>query len=254
MFSLSNATFNLKDIKRLSFEEEQRLAIDYFEHNNIESAHLLTISHLPLVVSIAWRYSHFFRVSVEDLIQEGFIGLMKAVKTYNPYMGARLASFAFKAIRREMKVFIMQTWSLVKIGTTTEERNTFFKALEVSKEEKIEGEKQIKALALRVKQRDYSLFSPLNENTSDTFIDFIKDAKEDSEELYLKQDLKKFIKESLNLLTANEKMVIEKRYLEGNKNSLQLIANSMGISKQRANQIEKHALCKIKKFLIEKGY
>jgi RNA polymerase sigma-32 factor len=250
MFNLSVNTFNLQDIKQLSLEEEHELAISYFEYKDKEAAHKLAVAHLPLVVKVAWRYAHYFQVYVEDLIQEGMVGLMKAIRVFNPYAGSRLASFAYKWIRKEMKLFIMQTWSLVKIGTTTEERNTFFKAIDISKEKEEGDTEEIKALAVRIKQRDYYLSTTFNEDTEDTFIDLVKDSGKNPEELLSNQLLQELILKALNMLTEKEKSIIEKRYLKGNV-SLQSIASFMNISKQRVNELEKRALKKIKNFLIE---
>jgi RNA polymerase sigma-32 factor len=250
MFDLSVNTFNLQDIKRLSLEEERELAINYFEYKDKEAAHKLAVSHLPLVVKVAWRYAHYFQVYVEDLIQEGMVGLMKAIQAFDPYAGFRLASFAYKWIRKEMKLFIMQTWSLVKIGTTTEERNTFFRAIDISKEKEEGNTEEIKALAIRIKQRDYYLSTKFSEDTEDTFIDLVEDPKENPEELLSRQLLQGLIQKAIGTLAENEKGIIEKRYLKDNR-SLQSIANSMGISKQRVNELEKRALNKIKNFLVE---
>src|SRR5271157_4613922 len=116
----------IRSIKPLTAEREYELAVRYKESGEIDAAHALVVSHLPFVVKVAFKY-RYYRISLQDLIQEGTIGLMKAVKRFDPYKGFRLVSFAVWWIKAYIKNYIMKSWNLVKLGTTQAQRKLFFR-------------------------------------------------------------------------------------------------------------------------------
>src|SRR5271157_3136124 len=116
----------VRSIKPLTAEREYELAVKYKESGEIDAAHALVVSHLPFVVKVAFQYRHY-KIPLQDLIQEGTIGLMKAVKRFDPYRGFRLVSFAVWWIKAYIKNFIMKNWNLVKLGTTQAQRKLFFR-------------------------------------------------------------------------------------------------------------------------------
>ena len=116
----------VRSIKPLSREREFELAVKYHETGDVEAAQEMVVSHLPFVVKVAFGYRHYM-IPMQDLIQEGAIGLMKAVKRFDPYRGFRLVSFAVWWIKAYIKNFIMKNWNLVKLGTTQAQRKLFFR-------------------------------------------------------------------------------------------------------------------------------
>ena len=116
----------IRSIKPLTSEKEFELAVEYKQTGDVQAAHELVVSHLPFVVKTAFQYRHY-GIPVQDLIQEGTIGLMKAVKRFDPYKGFRLVSFAVWWIKAYIKNFILKSWNLVKLGTTQAQRKLFFR-------------------------------------------------------------------------------------------------------------------------------
>ncbi|MBM3299478.1 MAG: sigma-70 family RNA polymerase sigma factor, partial [Deltaproteobacteria bacterium] len=116
----------VRKIRPLSAEREYELAVRYKETKDREAAHELVVAHLPFVVKVAFQYRHYM-LPMADLIQEGSIGLMKALKRYDPYRGYRLVSFAVWWIKAYIKNFIIRSWNLVKLGTTQAQRRLFYR-------------------------------------------------------------------------------------------------------------------------------
>ena len=116
----------VRSIKPLTPEKEFELAVKYSETGDVGAAQELVVSHLPFVVKVAFQYRHYM-IPVQDLIQEGTIGLMKAVKRFDPHRGFRLVSFAVWWIKAYIKNFILRSWNLVKLGTTQAQRKLFFR-------------------------------------------------------------------------------------------------------------------------------
>ncbi|MBI5250500.1 MAG: sigma-70 family RNA polymerase sigma factor, partial [Desulfomonile tiedjei] len=120
----------VRHIKPLSPEREYELTVNYKETGDRDAAHELVISHLPIVVKVAFQYRHYL-LPVQDLVQEGSIGLMKALKRFDPYKGYRLVSFAIWWIKAYVRNFIIRSWSLVKLGTTQAQRKLFYRMGEI---------------------------------------------------------------------------------------------------------------------------
>ena len=128
--SLSSYFLEINRFPVLSAKEEYELAIKYYNENDLDSAHRLIVSNLRFVVKIAFEYKHY-GLQLIDLIQEGNIGLMKAVKKFNPHKGIKLISYAVWWIKAYINKYIMENWSLIKIGTTQLQRKLFYKAKQI---------------------------------------------------------------------------------------------------------------------------
>ncbi len=266
----------IKEVLRyplLSKEEEFELAARYWKDKDLESAHKLVTSNLRFVIKIANEYANY-GLKLMDVIQEGNIGLMRAVKTYNPYKDTRLITYAVWWIRSYIHDYIQRNWSLVKIGTTQAQRKLFYKLqkekqkldhydLETSPKLLAQKlgvrEKDVIEMDQRMQGRDISLDAPLKKGDDDknTRIDFIADDKgnveqflaEKEEALMMQNKLKEFEKtlKERNLFIYKKRLVAEKPM------TLQAIANKYKISKERARQLEEKIKTNLKMFLLPKS-
>jgi len=249
----------------LTSEEEFKLAVRFTKNADMQAAEKLVTSNLRFVVKIAHEYKNY-RVKLIDLIQEGNIGLMHAVKKFDPYKGYRLISYAVWWIRAYMQNYIIKSWSLVKIGTTQTQRKLFFKLGQAKK--KLEGlsktnpefreiaellnvrEDQIEEMDLRLKNRDVSLDASMNEEGDSTYIEHLVYDGEDQEEILMKKEetalVKKNIAGALEILNEREKHIIQHRVMADRPETLQEIGDKFNITRERARQIEKEALKKLR--------
>ncbi len=260
----------LKEIERyplLNRQEEYDLAFRYYEEKDFESAKKLVVSNLRFVVKIASEYISY-GYPLLDLIQEGTIGLMQAVKKFNPYRGYRLISYAVWWIRAKIHNFIMNSWSLVKIGTTQAQRKLFQKLGRGKKQLNIREaeltdqnltrvaelfgvkEEDVSAMEMRVASRDYSLDNVLTDDDTLTFLDSISDAGANQEDIVQSIQTDKLTREGLldglEKLSPRERQVIERRYLASPPIKLRELGDEMNISKERVRQIEAGALKKLR--------
>ena len=258
----------------LSREEEYQLALKNYENDDIEAAKKLILSNLKFVVKIAREYSSY-GFTISDLIQEGTIGLMHAVKKFNPHKGYRLISYAVWWIRARIHNYIMGSWSLVKIGTTQAQRKLFLKISGAKKTLNINNdglqgedlskladtlgvrEKDLRSMEMRIACRDFSLDSNLNYDESQTFLDSIPDYRNNQEEIVEHLETSKRtqagLQYGLRTLSKRERYIVEKRFLSDEPLVLKDIADEFGISKERVRQIETEALIKLRK-AIETQY
>ncbi len=260
----------LKEIEKypvLTKEEEHKLALSYYEEKDLEAANTLVVSNLRFVVKIAREYlSYGFALS--DLVQEGTIGLMKAVKKFDPFKGYRLISYAVWWIRAGIQNHIMKFWSQVKIGTTQAQRKLFHKIGKAKKELNIENnemtEQQVSKVAelfgvknkdvidmeFRMASRDYSLDATSTEDNTVSYLDILSDGKANQEEVIETIETNDLahqgITDGLKKLSPREQKVIESRYLKNPPEKLRELGEELGISKERVRQIEIHALKKLK--------
>ena len=260
----------LKEIEKhpvLSKEEEYKLALSYHEEKDLEAANTLVVSNLRFVVKIAREYlSYGFPLS--DLVQEGTIGLMKAVKKFDPFKGYRLISYAVWWIRAGIQNHIMKFWSQVKIGTTQAQRKLFHKIGKAKKKLNIETnemteqevnkvaelfgvkDKDVLDMEFRMASRDYSLDATSTEDNTVTFLDILSDGKATQEEVVESIETNELanqgIKNGFEKLSPREQKVIESRYLKNPPEKLRELGEELGISKERVRQIEVHALKKLK--------
>lgn len=249
----------------LTPEEEFRLAVRFKKENDMKAAEKLVTSNLRFVVKIAHEYKNY-RVKLIDLIQEGNIGLMHAVKKFDPYRGYRLISYAVWWIRAYMQNYVIKSWSLVKIGTTQAQRKLFFKLNQTKK--KLEDisqkspefreiadmlnvtERETEEMDLRLTNRDVSLDAAIDDDGDTTFVDHLVYDGTDQEEALIKKDetalVKKNIAGALATLNERENYIIERRIMADDPVTLQEIGDRFKITRERARQIEKEALKKLK--------
>jgi RNA polymerase sigma-32 factor len=264
--SLESYLIKINQFPLLTPEEEFRLAVKYRKYNDTEAAHKLTTSNLRFVVKVALEYKTY-GVKLADLIQEGNIGLMMAVKKFNPYKGYRLISYAVWWIRAYIQNYIIKTWSLVKIGTTQAQKKLFYKIGKVRKalESDQENGKKYELLAKdlhvpkgdivemeqRMSSRDLSLDFTFDEDHELTHLDLLQDDKLDQEELFAQEEEKRIREQkvinAMKRLSEKEMYVIKNRIMADEPLTLQEIGNQLKLSKERVRQIESEALKKLKK-------
>ena len=250
----------------LSQEEEINLARRLRDEDDINAARQLVLSHLRVVVSIARGYKGY-GLPQADLIQEGNIGLMKAVKRYDPERGVRLVSFAMHWIKAEINEFILRNWRLVKIATTKAQRKLFFNLRSLKKNLGTMGPEEVDAIAekLNVKTeevvemetrfsgRDISI-EPLSQDNEETYnyspIAYLTDGTEPSQVLEAQENdslNSKKLKQALANLDSRSCRIIEARWLCGEKAvTLHKLSEELGVSAERIRQIEVKALQKIR--------
>ncbi len=257
----------VRTIKPLSAEREFELAVKFKESGDKEAAHELVVSHLPFVVKIAFKYRHYM-LPVQDLIQEGSIGLMKAVKRFDPYKGFRLVSFAIWWVKAYIKNYILKSWNLVKLGTTQAQRKLFFRIGDIgehkdqqSRTERIDKlaeelnvtSENVIEVEARIKARDWSLNESLGENKDFTGIEMLEDQSDNQETRMMSmesdRDLCEATDNALNRLDERERFIVEKRFMDDSPWTLQKLGEHFGTSRERMRQIEKRALGKLRREL-----
>ncbi len=264
-----NMSRYLAEVRRfpvLSAEEEYRLAVKFYEEQDLSAAQTLITANLRFVVKVAGEY-RAYGMKMLDLIQEGNVGLMMAVRKFNPYKGFRLISYAVWWIRAYIQNYIISTWSLLKIGTTQAQRKLFFKlnqaknairnmfgeddlpaasqALDVKESEIVEMEQRMRG--------DYSLDSEAADGEGVTLLENLADDRMNQEEILAENQeaalLEREISTIMTRLNEKERFVIEHRVTADEPMTLQEIADHFSISRERVRQIEDGALKKMKNFL-----
>jgi len=265
--SLQSYLAQIRDYPVLSREEEYELAMRHRETGDLEAARKLIVSNLKFVVRIANEYKNY-NVNTLDLIQEGNIGLMKAVRGFDPTKGYRLISYAVWWIRAYIQNHIMKTWSLVKVGTNQSQRKLFYKlrstknkieATGAEMEEDIYSEiakeldvpdSQVIEMDRIMSGKDLSLDANIEGSTERTYVDMLGDTFDQEQFLEDSQTrplVAKKIKEALANLKDRERYIIERRVLTDSPETLEKLSRKFGISRERVRQIEKNALNKIRK-------
>jgi RNA polymerase sigma-32 factor len=248
----------------LSREAERELAIRYKEHNDEEAGQKLVTSNLRFVIKVSLGYRNY-GVKLLDLIQEGNIGLIKAVERFDPHKGYRLISYAIWWIKAYIQNYIIRSWSVVKIGTTQAQRKLFYRVSDLPEArdyddhlknvEKLANkisvtEEEVIDMAARLKAHDLSLDDQIGDRSRDSFADTLPDDRPTQEEelsVYQHQeDLKTWLDGALQTLNHREKYIIEKRILSDNRLTLKELGKHFGITRERARQIERAALEKLK--------
>ncbi|MFA4916320.1 MAG: RNA polymerase sigma factor RpoH [Syntrophales bacterium] len=251
----------------LKAEEEFQMAVRFKKYNDLKAAEKLVVSNLRFVVKIAHEYKNY-GIKLADLVQEGNIGLLHAVKKFDPYKGYRLLSYAVWWIRAYIQNFIIKSWSLVKMGTTQTQRKLFFKLNEAKKNLEIISKKkpefkeiaeslgvkeeEVVEMDNRLSHRDLSLDSCVttNEDDSRPIIDFLPYEGESQETMLIKKErydlVKRNIAGALVTLDERENYIIKNRVMADNPETLQAIGTRYNISRERARQLEKQALKKLR--------
>ena len=264
--SLDTYLVQINQFPLLNQEEEFKLAVRYRKYDDIEAAHKLITSNLRFVVKVAFEYKSY-GVKLLDLIQEGNIGLMMAVKKFNPYKGYRFISYAIWWIRAYIQNFIIKTWSLVKIGTTQAQKKLFYKIGKVRKalEANGENEKKYELLAhdldvtkedimemeQRMSSRDLSLDAPFDESQELTHLELLKEESPNQEEAFAQEEEKKIreheVQDAMRRLSEKEVYVLQNRIMAEEPLTLQQIGHHLKLSRERVRQIESEALKKLKR-------
>jgi RNA polymerase sigma-32 factor len=255
----------------LSVEDEQALARRFRESDDLDAARDLILSHLRFVVHVARGYNGY-GLPLGDLIQEGNIGLMKAVKRFDPSVGVRLVSFAVHWIRAEMHEFILKNWRIVKVATTKAQRKLFFNLRKSKTRLGWLNAEEVRAVAadLNVSEREVvEMESRLSgrdigfDLSSDDDDDhappapaaYLMAREEDPSQAYEREDSEdnqlELLREGLEQLDTRSRDIIRRRWLDdGNKVTLQELADEYGVSAERIRQVEANALKKMKALFV----
>jgi len=264
--SLESYLLQINQFPLLTQEEEFQLAVRYRKHNDIDAVQKLITSNLKFVVKVAFEYKAY-GIKLLDLIQEGNIGLMMAVKKFDPYKGYRFISYAIWWIRAYIQNFIIKTWSLVKIGTTQAQKKLFFKIGKIRKalesnegnEKKYEllandlkvAKQEIIEMEQRMSSRDFSLDAPFDEGHELTHLDLLQEDSPNQEEALAREEEKEIqerkVLNAMKRLNEKEIYVIKNRVMADSPLTLQEIGGHLKLSRERVRQIESEALKKLKK-------
>ncbi len=262
----------MRDVQRyplLSKTEEHDLAVRYFEEDDLEAAKRLVTSNLRLVVKIAYDYRQAYK-NILDLVQEGNIGLMQAVKKYDPYKGVKLSSYAAWWIRAYILRYILNNHRLVKVGTTQAQRKLFFNlqkekarlsamgiepTAEVIAERLNVPERDVVSMDMRLAAGDASLDAPVgtSEGRSVARVELLPSADvrvdDTLAEAQIGDQFTSKIHEFGKTLEGKEKRIFDDRLVSEDPKTLQTLGDEFGVSRERVRQIEKRLLKKLKAFL-----
>ena len=273
--SIGGLSIYLAQIKKfpmLDAEEEYMLAKNWRENGNLKSAHKLVTSHLRLVAKIAMGYRGY-GLPVNELISEGNLGLMQAVKKFDPERGFRLATYAMWWIKAAIQEYVLKSWSLVKMGTTTAQKKLFFNlkklknqiapgqdgdlkdehVKEISKRLDVESHEVVN-MNRRMMGQEKSLNDPIKKGESDEWQDWLVDDSLD-QELVISQkqeydDKKELLNSAMKILNEREKQIIMARRLTEEPKTLEELSKKYKISRERVRQIETKAFEKLQKSMI----
>jgi RNA polymerase sigma-32 factor len=257
----------ISNYKLLTREEERELGIRVREHGDKDAAYKLVTSNLRLVVKIALEFQRVWMQNLLDLIQEGNIGLMQAVKKFDPYKNVKFSYYASFWIKAYILKFIMDNWRLVKIGTTQGQRKLFFK-LKKEKQKLIDdgfdpkpkllserlgvSEREIIDMDQRLDGWDVSLDAPLKEDSDTERIEFLSTQTESIEDRVSKKEIEFLlhnkIAEFRKKMTPRELEIFDLRIFSDNPVTLQEIGDRYGISRERVRQVEKNIIKKMREF------
>ena len=262
----------LEEIRRfpmLSHEEEYMLARRWHEHDDIDAAHTLVTSHLRLVAKIAMGYRGY-GLPVSELISEGNVGMMQAVKRFDPDRGFRLATYAMWWIRAAIQEYILHSWSLVKMGTTAAQKKLFFNlrklkgqlqaiddgdlpdetVSEIARRLSV-PEAEVISMNRRMASADHSLNAPLKVDGNGEWIDWLVDNEDDQETRYAEEEelaqRREMLAEAMGALNDRERHIFSARRLSEDPQTLEELSQVYGVSRERVRQIEVRAFEKVQK-------
>jgi RNA polymerase sigma-32 factor len=263
----------LSEIRRyplLTPEEEHQLAVRYKEHGDVEAAYRLVTGNLRLVVMFARKYERAVH-NLLDLIQEGSIGLMEAVRNFDPYRGVRFPSYAVWWVRAYIIRYLMNNWRMVKLGTTQAQRKLFFNLQREKERLEAEGfspapkliaqnlgvkEEEVVEMEKRMAARDMSLDTPIDaeDGESTTLSDFIPAKQDNAEEAVAAAEYRTLMSQKMHefarTLKGKEEVIFRTRLLAEEPVTLQEIGDQYGISRERIRQLESRLKKKLKDFLL----
>jgi RNA polymerase sigma-32 factor len=259
----------VSSINMLSADEEKSLGLRLFEEGDLEAARKLVMSHLRFVVHIAKSYSGY-GLPQADLIQEGNIGLMKAVKRFDPHVGVRLVSFAVHWIKAEIHEFVLKNWRIVKVATTKAQRKLFFNLRKAKKRlgwfthaevQKVAEElgvstKEVLQMEARMSSQDQAFDLGADDDDSAAFspAQYLEDKSADVETTVINTDFDnaatKRLHAAIKTLDQRSQHIIETRWLADDKTTLQDLADEYQVSAERVRQIEKNAMKKLQAAML----
>ena len=255
----------------LTKEQEQELALKLYEEDDLDAARQLVIHHLRFVVHIARSYQGY-GLPLGDIIQEGNVGLMKAVDKYDPHRGVKLVSFAVHWIKAEIHEYILKNWRLVKIATTKAQRKLFFnlrgkkKSLEWLTKEEAENiasdlnvdVKDVLHMENRLSSNDSSFDAPIQTGNDEEVMSpsqYLEDKRYDPEVIVANEQAEQVnrseLVEALKMLDNRSKDILQRRYLSDQKATLHDLADEYEVSAERIRQIENTALKKLKSLMVD---
>ena len=270
--SLSSYLTQIKKFPMLSAEEEYMLAKSWRDRGDLRSAHKLITSHLRLVAKIAMGYRGY-GLPVSEMVSEGNIGLMQAVKKFEPEKGFRLATYAMWWIKASIQEYVLRSWSLVKMGTTTAQKKLFFNLKkiknqlspnntgdlknehvnEISKMLNVKKE-EVVSMNRRLLGKEKSLNNPIKDESGVEWQDWIVDDKVDQELKFSHEQefnqRKKLMDDSISILNPREKDILTSRRLSENAPTLEDLSKKYNISRERIRQIETKAFEKLQKAML----
>ena len=261
----------IKKFPMLDAEEEYMLAKNWKTTGNVKSAEKLVTSHLRLVAKIAMRYKGY-GLPMNEIISEGNVGLMQAVKKFEPEKGFRLATYAMWWIKASIQEYILRSWSLVKIGTTTAQKKLFFNLKKLKnqiapknegdlKKDEVEkiantldvSEDEVISMNRRLSGKEQSLNAPIGED-GDELQDWVVDKEMDQELKIAHQEeldqRKNLLQDSIKILNDREKEILYARRLNENPSTLEDLSKKYKISRERIRQIENKAFEKLQKHML----
>jgi len=266
----------LQEIRRfpiLDRDVEQELAVRLRDHDDVDAAHQLVTSHLRLVAKIAFGFRGY-GLPVADLISEGNVGLMKAVKKFDPERGFRLSTYAMWWIKASVTEYILQSWSLVKLGTVAAQKKLFFSLRKIKRQLGVVGdasltdsqtkelssglglsEREITNMDRRLSARDMSLNAPLPSEEGMEYMDLLADERPNPEVTATANEQKAWqsaiLEEAMAILPDRERHILAERRLSDDPQKLEELGTHYGISRERVRQLEVRAFDKVKKFVLE---
>ena len=269
---LSNYLTEIKKFPMLSPEEEYMLAKRWKKRGDLKAAQKLITSHLRLVAKIAMGYRGY-GLPVNEMISEGNIGLMQAVKKFEPEKGFKLATYAMWWIKASIQEYILKSWSLVKIGTTSAQKKLFFNLKKIKNQLSINNTNDLKtehieeiskrlnvkkeevvSMNRRLSGKEKSLNDPIKDGDGTQWQDWIVDSKTNHETILAeKQELdqrKNLMNESMNVLNSREKEILVARRLSDEATTLEDLSKKYNISRERIRQIETKAFEKLQKAIL----
>ena len=273
--SIGGLSIYLTQIKKfpmLDAEEEYQLAKNWRERGNLKAAHKLVTSHLRLVAKIAMGYRGY-GLPVNELISEGNIGLMHAVKKFDPERGFRLATYAMWWIKASIQEYVLRSWSLVKMGTTTAQKQLFFNLKKLKnqiapnqegdlRDEHVEeiskrldvNSHEVVNMNRRLMGHEKSLNDPIKAGETDEWQDWLIDDRLDQELIVSQkqeyEDKKELLTQAMKILNEREKEILQERRLSENPKTLEELSKKYKISRERIRQIETKAFEKLQKSMI----
>lgn len=265
----------INSIPSLSKEDEFLLAKAYLEEHDLNAAHQLVSSHLKLVVKIAMKYKNY-GLPVAELVSEGNIGLMQAVKKYDPDLGYRLSTYAMWWIKASIQEYVLKSWSLVKIGTTSAQKKLFFSLRKIKN--KLSGEysrtinegdyqeiadelgvsvKEVGEMDQRLAGSDMSLNRTIDQNddSSGEMIDLLMETRTSQEDTLSSNQLlnnqKQILADAMSVLNEREIKILTARKLKSSPSTLDTLSTEYNVSKERIRQIENRAFEKIQSYVLD---